>query len=454
MLNISDNSIQHQIDAGRYRSFDEHLKPKAIRRLARFLLILMGSMILLSFLPWTQNIRARGYITALSPDKRPQSVQSVIDGRIEKWYVQEGEYVQRGDTILQISEIKSEYFDPLLLERTESQIQAKTEALAAYRAKAQALSDQINALERNRKLKVAQTKNYLRQAMLKVASDSIALQAARLEFSIADSQLTRMENLYKDGLKSLTDLEARRQKQQEKYAKLVSAENKLLTSRNEMLNARMELNTVDNEYRNKIAKAISERSATLANVYDTEAAITKMKNELSNYTVRSGYYFITAPQDGYITQAITTGVGETVKEGEPIITIMPDHYQMAVEMYVDPMDYPLIHEGQEVQIQFDGWPAIVFSGWPNSSFGTYTGRVVAKDNFISTTGKYRLLVAPDTSAPPWPEGIRVGGGASTMALLKDVPIWYEVWRQLNGFPPDFYQAAPNLKQPMTTKKAP
>jgi hypothetical protein len=23
-------------------------------------------------------------------------------------------------------------------------------------------------------------------------------------------------------------------------------------------------------------------------------------------------------------------------------------------------------------------------------------------------------------------------------LLKEVQIWYEIWRQLNGFPPDFY----------------
>jgi hypothetical protein len=24
-------------------------------------------------------------------------------------------------------------------------------------------------------------------------------------------------------------------------------------------------------------------------------------------------------------------------------------------------------------------------------------------------------------------------------MLNDVPLWYEFWRQLNGFPPDFYE---------------
>jgi hypothetical protein len=43
----------------------------------------------------------------------------------------------------------------------------------------------------------------------------------------------------------------------------------------------------------------------------------------------------------------------------------------------------------------------------------------------------------------------VGSGASGIALLNDVPIWYELWRQLNGFPPDYYEMkeAPAEKMP-------
>jgi membrane fusion protein, adhesin transport system len=108
-------------------------------------------------------------------------------------------------------------------------------------------------------------------------------------------------------------------------------------------------------------------------------------------------------------------------------------------MYVDPIDLPLIEKKQEVRIQFDGWPAIVFSGWPNTSYGTYGGRVFAIDNFISNNGKYRLMVSPDPNDHPWPDALRVGAGTFNMLLLKDVPIWYELWRQINGFPPDYYK---------------
>ena len=176
-------------------------------------------------------------------------------------------------------------------------------------------------------------------------------------------------------------------------------------------------------------------------MYDAEAVVTKLQNQYMNYSVRSGFYYITAPQDGYITKAIRSGIGETIKEGTQVVSIMPAQYDLAVEMYVRPVDLPLLEKGQEVRLQFDGWPAIVFSGWPNTSYGTYGGKVYAIDNFISGNGMYRVLVAPDPDDHPWPDALRIGSATRSMLLLKDVPIWYELWRQINGFPPDYYKTS-------------
>ena len=165
-----------------------------------------------------------------------------------------------------------------------------------------------------------------------------------------------------------------------------------------------------------------------------------------NYSARRGLYYILAPQNGYITQAIQTGLGETIKEGASIVSIMPSDYDLAVEMYVKPMDLPLLEKGQEVRFMFDGWPAIIFSGWPNVSYGSFGGKIVAIDNFTSKDSKYRILVAPDATNEAWPEAIRIGSGANAFALLRDVPIWYELWRQLNGFPPDYYKTESQTTQ--------
>ena len=149
--------------------------------------------------------------------------------------------------------------------------------------------------------------------------------------------------------------------------------------------------------------------------------------------------YITAPYNGIINKAIRGGVGQTFKEGEALVGIMPAQVDLAVETFVEPLDLPLLHIGEKVRVQFDGWPAIVFQGWPNASYGTYGAKVVAIENFISDNGKFRVLLAPDEEDHKWPKDIRAGSGAFTMALLEDVPIWFELWRQLNGFPPNYYQ---------------
>ena len=412
-------------------------------------------MLIVFFLPWTQNVRSSAKVTALKPSQRPQTIQSIIGGRIEKWYVQEGQFVKRGDTILFISEVKEEFLDPNLIENTEKQLKSKEFTVRSYMEKIKANDNQIDAMISSRKLKYEQAENKLIQAKLSVQNDSVKLAAAIINNKIAKEQLLRMEELYKEGLKSLTDLESRRLKIQETQAKVIAEETSYIKSKNEVINAKLELQSINADFKDKIAKSESDKFASLSNMYDAEAVVTKLQNQFVNYNIRSGMYFILAPQDGYITQAIQSGIGETIKEGTEIISIMPADYELAIEMYVNPMDIPLLEKGQHVQIQFDGWPSVIFSGWPGISYGTYGGQIVAIDNFSRDNGKYRVLVSHDKNYPKWPNELRVGAGASVMSLLKDVPIWYELWRQVNGFPPDYYKKQAtemNLKKVNDTKK--
>lgn len=454
MLNLSDVTITHLLRKKNLRSFEmlRDAYSYSYDRLVKVALILLGVVVIIMFLPWTQNVRSKGELIALSPDQRPQTIQSVIAGRIEKWYVQEGQFVHKGDTILRISEVKDEYFDPNLLNNTQLQLDAKEFSKLSYEEKVNALDKQIAALQEANKLKISQAKNKVLQNILKVTSDSIDYQASKINFSVSNEQYLRMKSLYDEGLRSLTDLENRNLKLQEAQAKLISQENKLLTSKNELINSKIELNGIEAEYRDKIAKASSEKYSALSGRYDTDATINKLKNQYSNYKVRTSLYFILAPQDGYVTQAKQVGLGETIKEGDDIISIMPATYDLAVQMYIKPIDLPLFEKGQKVMIQFDGWPAIIFSGWPGISYGTYEGEVLAMDNFISPNNMYRILVRPAINSQPWPEQLRVGAGVKALTLLKNVQVWYELWRQINGFPPDYYKVNPQTKADGESKK--
>lgn len=438
MLNISSNKIQDSIPFSGSKSLVMTLPLKESQRRLRLLTGILIAAFIMLFLPWTQNIRSKGYVTALRPDQRPQTIHSILAGRIEAWYVSEGDFVSKGDTILRISEVKDEYFDSLLLPRTQMQVDAKALSAKSYSEKVAALQNQIVALRDNNVLRLQQAENKLRMAELKVQSDSIELVQAKVNFDIGKYQLERSENLYKEGLRSLTDLESRKLKFQEVQAKLISSENKLLSSKNELITARIDLDAIDNDFKDKLAKAESDMYTAMSSQFDAEASTTKLENQYSNYERRTGYRHILAPQDGYIAKAVQVGIGETIKEGDEIVQIVPSNAELAVEMYVQPVDLPLIKVGNKVRFIFDGWPAIVFSGWPQISNGTFGGTVVAIDQFAGPNNQYRVLVVEDPEEEAWPELLRIGSGADGIAILNDVPVWYEIWRQLNGFPADYY----------------
>ena len=445
MLNISKNSISKNIDLKKFKSGKDIFTKQYHKRFKKFLLFFSLMIFIILFLPWTQNITSNGSVTTLKPNQRPQTLQSQIPGRIEQWYVQEGDFVKKGDTILRISEVKSDYFDTHLAERTGDQIEAKSYSVEAYKNKVNALSNQISALKKERELKLQQAKNKLLQAGLKVKSDSIDLEAIKAKAQIAKTQLQRVVTLQKEGLKATKDVEEKNAKYQEANAKLISQENKLLATKNNLINSRLAISTIRATYADKLAKVQSSLFTAQSSSFDTEAQVSKLETSLANYQKRKSLLHITAPQDGYINKAIKSGIGETFKEGEQLVGIMPANYELAVEMYVRPIDLPLIHKGEDVRVQFDGWPAIVFSGWPNVSYGTYAAKVVAIENFISSNGMYRVLLAPNKEDEAWPSAIRVGSGAKTIALLENVPIWFELWRQINSFPPNFYKPKTNTK---------
>jgi len=405
------------------------------------------------FLPWTQNINAKGYVTTRLPAQRPQAIQSVIAGQLNKWYVREGDFVKSGDTIAFISEIKSEYFDPQLVARTSEQVDAKSQSIDSYGNKIKALDNQYKALEATLGLKREQINNKIQQARNKISMDSIDLINYKTNLQIADNQYDRIQQLHEKGLKTLSELQEKDLKRQQTAAKVTVQESKLLNTRNQLTNLFVELSAATQEYADKLAKSQSDRQTAISARLESVAATSKLQSQLSNYSQRQQFYYITAPQSGYITKTIKKGIGEIIKEGADLATIMPADYDLAVEVYLKPQDTPLLDTTEQVHLRFDGWPAIVISGWPESSTGIFSGKIFAIDRFISDNGFYRVLIVPDENDDKdWPQELRVGTGTQSFILLNDVPIWYELWRQLNGFPPDFYNIEKQKKKDMEDAK--
>jgi multidrug resistance efflux pump len=420
MLNLSNKSVSELIPQDRLYSLRALQSPGAARALARWISGLFFIFLVILFLPWQQNIHGNGVVTALSPANRPQVVPALISGRIESWKVQEGQYVHLGDTIAVLSEIKEKYFDPNFLKRMQEQIEAKTNSLESKKKKADALENQLKAIRQTLSSKTEQLKS--------------KLVAEEIKFQNMQSLYDRNKILFNAGNITLS--------------KFQDTESKYRSSEADFQNAKIELDRTNAEYEDKLFKTASERNNTLAEYYEGVAEVSKMKNEFTNQQIRSTRYHILAPQSGYVVRAMKAGFGETISEGESICNIMPEGKDIAVEMFVKAMDVPLISAGRKVRIQFDGWPALQFSGWPSISVGTFGGTVKVIDYVTSKPGEFRILVVPDASSEPWPAQLRIGSGTKGWVMLDSVRVWFEIWRQLNGFPPSLY----NIPAPLDNSK--
>jgi multidrug resistance efflux pump len=402
--------------------------------------------VILLFLPWTQNINSKGTVTTLYQDQRPQELNLPIAGKITKWWVKEGDFVKKGDTILQVSEIKTEYLDPQLIDKTKDQSNAKKLAVDYYQSKIFSIERQILALQNLKDLKTKQLRNKYIQLEEKLNGEKAELTAVENEMGLLKDQYERQEKLYLEGLVSKTQLQQRNISYQNSLAKKTALQNKINQTNQDIQIANIELKSIDQDYSEKIDKANGEKYQSLSMAESTKSDISKLENQVSNYTLRNEMYVLLAPQDGQIIQAKKSGIGEIVKEGEIVSKIVPSITNYAVELFVKPVDFPLVQLGQKVRFQFDGFPAIVFSGWPNASYGTFGGEIKAIESNIGENGMFRILVVHDPKTKKWPEELRVGCGAHAIALLNDVPIWYEIWRNINGFPPDFYKNQRGKKQ--------
>jgi len=395
-------------------------------------------LVFILFVPWTQNINTSGIVTTQFQEQRPQQINSIIPGKIIKWWVKEGDFVQKGDTIVELADTKDDYLDPRLIERTNDQLIAKKQKVDFYDSKITNIKGQIVAIEEGFKLKESAIRNKIQQLERKILIDSAELSAAKIDLEVGTNQYNRAGKMLNDGIISLVDYERRTQSFNKAKAGFQEKQQKFLNTKQDVLIARIELNTLKQDVNDKLFKLKGDIANSNTEKSTVIAEVAKNENELSNYRIRGGQKWLVAPQTGQIIKAKKAGINEIVKEGEMIVEIVPNSFKYAVELFVKPMDLALINKGQDVRLQFDGYPAIVFSGWPNSSYGTFAGKISAIETNRNENGQFRVLIIPDMTEKNWPSNLKIGTGAQGFALLNDVPIWYELWRQLNGFPPDFY----------------
>ena len=242
----------------------------------------------------------------------------------------------------------------------------------------------------------------------------------------------RQKDLLEKGIKSVREIEIMKEEWDVAVADLESSRFEVTAAEQEWEAKKHEREQKQREAQTKVdyARAMREDAVGQAATAQKETRDLEIKmSELDRLT-------ITAPRDGVIFRMPIFERGQAVKEGDSLFTIVPDTSERAVELWVSGNDTPLVRRRDHVRLQFEGWPAVQFAGWPSVAVGTFGGEVAAIDATDDGTGKFRVLIKPGAE-DEWPSErfLRQGVRANGWVMLSQVRLGYEIWRQLNGFPP-------------------
>jgi len=366
--------------------------------------LLLISIILLMFVPWQQTVSGSGKVTSFNAAARPQTIEAVINSRIVKWYVHEGDAIRVGDTIAIVKDINQNFM-----------------AVDFYDQLVELRDNTVNAQESL----IAQAQQRSNQARERLIQAQASYQNSIEQYIINLRQKNRDDSLSSKGLKATREYELTYQRYQNSVQDTTLRKRSSIQAQQDIV----------------IFQEDQERILSNAN-----AIIAEVELRLANAKQRLDASVIRSPIKGHIVRISSAGAGQTVKEGDVLAKIVPDTLDQAIELFVNSMDAAIVYEGAKVSIQFSGFPAFQFSGLPELGVGIFRGIVSVIDQVDDGNGRFRLLIIPDQSKTRWPsrQYIRQGTEATGWVLLTTVPLGYELWRQFMGFPPLYPVKKPSI----------
>ncbi len=428
--------------------------PKKLYAGTRFIIgFFLVFILILAFVPWTQTIKAQGQLSAYSPAERPQEMHAPLEGRITNWHVNEGMMVKQGDLVLELVDVDPKFLAPDLLLRLDQSIEALEERRETALTRSRILEKQIEEMAQLTNSATRSAESRVQEASNRIQSVEQRLAAAKVAAKTAQLNLQRSHLLEAEGLISRRELELAIQAEAATQADLNAsgaALQEVAQSRQALTHGRAQ---IEAELVQRLLIIRSQRAAALGEAANASKELADLALTRSNAAQRRTASRITAPIDGTVVRMARVGAGEIVKQGDSLFTIVPDTATRAVEMWAESLDAPLIKPGRNVRLLFHGIPAIPLPSWPELMAGTFDGRILVVDQTPDSEKRFRFWVAQDPEADAWPPQNQVRQGTQVMGwvLLNRVPLWYELWRRVNLFPPDYQEHSISLTDAILPK---
>jgi multidrug efflux pump subunit AcrA (membrane-fusion protein) len=407
------------------------------------MILLVVSTVFALFVPWRQSVVGEGQIIVFSPMDRPQTIEAQIAGRLLQWYVRDGEQVSSGQLIAELSDIDPRFLDHSQLESMVKQKQSLIAKRDSAEQRVTALTSQSGDVTLSREAAVPAAQERISQARDRLYAAQQSVDVAEQNVKTTQWQLDRVTALYDKGLRSQRDQQVASLDNVRAKTELQRATSAYDVVKKDATIAGLDFKRVSadtNASINSIQAALADANQVISS---TSADIAKLEIDIQNMAQRIQQRAVRAPCAGRVVRLNRVGAGETVSAGSVLATIVPGTADRAAAILIRDFDAPLLSVGNPVRLAISGWPSLQFVGWPSIAVGTFAGRISVIDAVDDGRHFYRIIVVPDYKAikakneEPWPSEkyLRPGAKATGWVLLSNVPVWYELWRQFNGFQP-------------------
>jgi len=380
--------------------------------------------------PWRQTVSGAGQVYAFAPDERPQPVEATISGVVVQWHVVEGQLVREGDLLVELADN-----DPERVARLELQRDAAVVRVEAYVAQVEAFRERMEALRRSQEAQLGAARAEVRVVLDTLASQQELLVAAEARVTTNDAQQARVATLAGEGLASQRERELAQLGAADAQASLRAARAQVSATEARLRGAQAALERTQATTDADIQAASASLSSAETQVASARSELAQVESRLAQQSAQT----IRASRAGVVQRILVQQGGVQVSQGTVLAQLVPLTESRSVQLYVDGNDAALVTPGREVRLQFEGWPAVQFAGWPSVAVGSFAGRVAFVDSADDGNGDFRVVVVPDEGAEPWPAPVflRQGTRVKGWLLLEEVTVGFEIWRQLNGFPPRY-----------------
>lgn len=305
-------------------------------------------------------ITAKGTVVQIGENK---AVQHPKGGPIKELLVEEGDIVNKGQTIIILDSVsidsklarltKQSFELSITLDRLNAMIRGDKTFTIDTKKYAEQIKNYPDIVDTEQSVFTAQTnlfKTNVDELKIRISGLEEEIQAlkkqrstSRKQLSILDESIEELEALYDRQLISKSRLTSSERDRVTVLTQLESLKVTELQKQNALNEATQRIEKLTKETKEKIWQQIEKTTEDLAKV---QTEIPATQDDATRLEIK-------APVSGRVHNLIVNNTNEVIKAGEPILEIVPNSDNFIIHAQVKPADIEQLHFGQETRIRFD-----------------------------------------------------------------------------------------------------